>query len=101
MFSAMCSSPACSQPALSTVHQRPNWNTGIAPLAPNRNSTGVLGASADMMLSTRIPPPDISSVITHSVTQAPTTSCANPKSAPRLRSIGPNPQSPGFDRPQV
>ena len=63
MFMKMWSSDACSQPALSTVHQRPKVNTGIAPLAPNRNSTGVVGASSDM-----IPPgwkialPDISSV---------------------------------------
>ena len=43
MLKRMCSTPACSQPAVSTVHQRPNWNTGSAPLAPSRNSTSVLG----------------------------------------------------------
>ena len=64
MFSTMCSSPACSHPALSTVHHRPKVNTGIAPLAPKRNSTGVLGASSAMMLSMRIAPPDKSSVAT-------------------------------------
>ena len=74
MFMKMCSSEACSQPALSTVHQRPNVNTGTAPLAPNRNSTGVLGASIDMMPPIRIALPDISSVIAYSVTQAPMTS---------------------------
>ena len=73
MFMKMCSSDACSQPALSTVHQRPNLNTGIAPLAPNRNSTGVLGESSDMMPPMPIALPDISSVTTHSVTHAPIT----------------------------
>src|SRR3954454_9773312 len=77
MFIAMCSSPACSQPALSTVHQRPIANTGPAPLAPNTISTAELGDSAD-----NTPPPtptfapDINSVITHKVTHTPRTSCA-------------------------
>ena len=44
-----CSTPACSQPAVSTVHQRPNWNTGTAPLAPIRNRTSVLGDSIAWM----------------------------------------------------
>ncbi len=48
-------------------------NTGIAPLAPNRNRTGVLGDRAENRLPTRIAEPDISSVITQSVTQVPTT----------------------------
>ena len=83
MFMKMCSSDACSQPALSTVHQRPNVNTGIAPLAPNRNSTGVLGASIDMMpLTWKIALPDISSVTTYNVTHAPITTLPKPKSAP-------------------
>src|SRR6185295_17639506 len=99
MFRKMCSSEACSQPALSTVHQRPNVNTGIAPLAPNRNSTGVLGASIDMMPYVRIPLPDISRVTAYKVTHAPMTTVPKPKSAPILRSAGPNPHNPGLERP--
>src|SRR6185436_16304294 len=100
-FIRMCSRPACSQPALSTVHHRPIPKTGIAPLAPNRNSTGVLGDSAEKTLPTRIAEPDISSVNTQTVTQVPTTICANPKLTPICRSAGPKPHRPGFDRPQV
>ena len=101
MFIATCSRPAWSQPALSTVHQRPRPKTGSAPLAPNRISTCVLGDSADRMPPLRTLAPDTSSVIIHSVTQVPTTICAKPKSAPICRSIGPNPHKPGFERPQV
>jgi hypothetical protein len=57
-------------------------NTGTAPLAPNRNSTGVLGESAEKREPTRMPEPDIKSVITQSVTQVPTTTCAKPRLMP-------------------
>ena len=68
-------------------------------LAPKRNRTGVLGASRDITPSMRIAVPDVSSVMTYSVTQAPMTTGPKPKSAPRCRSIGPNPHNPGFARP--
>ena len=61
----------------------------------------MLGDNADMSCRRGWPAPDISSVITHSVTQVPTTSGANPKSAPICRSSGPNPHRPGFERPHV
>jgi len=100
MFMPMCNSPACSHPALSTVHQRPRPNTGRAPLAPNTTMTLVLGDRAERMFPPPpIPPPDISSVTTHSVTHAPITTWVNPKSAPMRRNAGPNPHKPGFDRP--
>src|SRR5262245_34269043 len=96
MFIAMCSRPACSQPALSTVHQRPALNTGIAPLAPNTKSTAVLGDRADNTPPPPpIPPPEISSVTSHNVTHAPTTSCENPTLRLSCLRAGPNPQSPG------
>src|SRR4249920_1726109 len=102
MFIATCNSPACSHPALSTVHQRPAPNTGTAPLEPNTNSTCVLGDSADRMLPPPLTPaPDINRVTSHSATQAPTTSCANPKFWLNCRSAGPNPNSPGFERPHI
>ncbi len=61
----------------------------------------MLGASSDMMPPpiSKIALPDISSVITYSVTHAPITTLPKPKSAPMLRSAGPKPQSPGFERP--
>ncbi len=99
MFIPMCSSPACSQPALSTVHQRPSPKTGYAPLAPNMIRTAVLGDNADRIPPVPIALPDVSSVATHSVTQAPITICVKPMSVPTARSIGPNPHIPGFDRP--
>ena len=40
-------------------------------------------------------------MITQSVAQVPMTIGANPKSAPILRSIGPNPHKPGLERPHV
>ena len=49
MFIRMCSSPACSQPALSTVHHRPAPKTGTAPLSPNRNRIAGLGVNAERM----------------------------------------------------
>src|SRR4029079_3211169 len=101
MLKAMCSNPACSHPALNTVHQRPSPKTGPAPLAPNTISTAELGDSADIRLPPPTEAPDISSVITHSVTQTQTTSCAHRNSAPSARSIGPKPHSPGLDRPHV
>src|SRR3954465_5875906 len=102
MFIATCNRPPCSHPALSTVHQRPAPKTGTAPLEPNTNSTCVLGDSADRMLPPLpIPAPDINSVASHSVTHAPTTSCANPKFWLNSRSAGPNPKSPGFARPHM
>ena len=63
---------ACSQPAPSTVHQRPNENTGIAFAGAEQEQHRWLGASIDMMPSIRIPLPD-KSVITHSVAHAPIT----------------------------
>src|SRR5258706_304728 len=65
MFMPMCSSPACSQPALNTVHHRPAAKTGTAPLSPKRNSTFGLGDSADKRLPVPMPPPDSSSITTH------------------------------------
>src|SRR5256885_1232038 len=102
MFIAMCSSPACSHPALSTVHHRPNPNTGTAPLAPNTTSTFVAGDNMERKLPVPVsPPPDINSVTAHNVTQAPTTSRWNPNSLPKRRMAGPKPQSPGLDRPHM
>src|SRR5215213_10678795 len=101
MFIATCSSPACSQPALNTVHHRPRVNTGTEPLAPNRIRISLLGDSADMIFPVRMLPPDINSVTTQSETQAPTTIGPNPKSAPRRRMDGPKPHNPGCERPQV
>src|SRR5262249_22328491 len=101
MFIATCSSPACSQPALSTVHHRPSSNTGYSPLAPNRIRMGALGDSADSMLPPPSDAPDMSTVITQIVTQVPTTSGAKPKLTPRFLRAGPKPQSPGFERPHV
>ena len=46
-----------------------------------------------------LPPPDISSVATQIVTQAPITSWVKLKSALRRRNVGPKPHSPGFERP--
>ena len=43
--------PPWSQEAESTVHQRPNRNTGTAPLAPNRKRLWMLGEPRE-----RIPP---------------------------------------------
>ena len=63
------------------------------------NSTGVLGESIDMMPVIPIALPDIRSVATYSVTQAPITSGAKPKSAPMLRKAGPKPHKPGLERP--
>ena len=101
MFIATCRIPACSQPALSTVHHRPSSNTGTSPLAPNRIRTWLLGDSAESMLPPPSDAPDSSTVTIHNVTQVPTTSGANPKVTPRFRSAGPNPQRPGFLRPHV
>src|SRR3954465_2640236 len=102
IFMAMCSNPACSHPALRTVHQRPIANTGPAPLAPNTISTAEFGDSTDKKLPPPPPePPDINNVITHSVAQMPTTSGENGKSVPSARSIGPKPHSPGLARPHV
>src|SRR5215467_5505824 len=78
MFIPTCSRPACSQPALSTVHQRPYPNTGAAPLAPNQNNTTLLGESAENRLPPPMLPPEKSNVISHSVTHAPTTIGAKP-----------------------
>ena len=48
MLKRMCRRPPCSHAALSTVHQRPASKTGVAPLAPNRNSALRFG---DIMLN--------------------------------------------------
>src|SRR3954462_174583 len=102
MFIPTCSRPACSQPALSTVHHRPAPKTGSAPLAPNTKSTCVDGDSADSRLPpSASPPPDITSVTSHNATHAPTTSCENPKLRLMFRRAGPNPHRPGFARPHV
>src|SRR5215217_8017970 len=101
MLNSTCSNPACNQPALSTVHQRPRPKTGTAPLAPNRNSTCRLGDSADITSPLRIEAPETSNVITHTVTQVLTTIWAKPMLTPSCRSAGPNPHSPGFERPHV
>src|SRR5436190_23557540 len=90
MFIATCSRPACSQPALSTVHHRPIPNTGTAPLAPNATRIRVLGDSADRKLPPTVTP-DNNTVITQIVAQVPTTSGANPKLTPRFLRPGPNP----------
>ena len=37
----MCRTPACSHPAVSSVHQRPYSNTGIAPLAAEQEQDAV------------------------------------------------------------
>jgi hypothetical protein len=58
-------SPACSQVALRTVHQRPKRNTGTSPLAPNTNSAVLLGArieSGPAILPIAVP--DLASVRT-------------------------------------
>src|SRR5438874_712913 len=99
MFIATCSNPACSHPALSTVHHRPYPNTGSAPLAPNAIRTLLFGDIADRMLPPPSAPPDIRTVTIHSVTHVPTTIGAKPKLTPRFLSAGPKPHRPGFARP--
>ncbi len=53
MFSPMWMMPACSHPALSTVHHMPSMNTGPAPLAP---SIRLMVGWADSMPN-GLPPP--------------------------------------------
>jgi hypothetical protein len=60
----MCSRPLCSQPALSTVHQRLNSKTGMPPLAPNRKRVDVLGERNEKSPSIRMLLPDMSSMAT-------------------------------------
>jgi hypothetical protein len=48
MLKRMCSTPPCSQPALSTVHHHPNSNTGRAPLAPSSTSAIPSGDRMDI-----------------------------------------------------
>ncbi len=59
----MCSSPACNQPADSTVHQRCNSNTGPEPLAPKRSRLSRLGARKLKMLSVWMPFGSTTSII--------------------------------------
>src|ERR1700730_3589708 len=102
MLNTICSSPPCSQPALRTVHQRPNLKTGIAPLAPNRNNAGTLGDRIENRpFIWKIAFPDASSVKRYRTLDPPMTIGTKPKSEPSCRTSGPKPQSPGLARPQL
>jgi hypothetical protein len=54
MLKAMWSTPACSQPAESTVHQRPKRKTGTEPLAPSTNRLSTPGESREKSPLARI-----------------------------------------------
>ena len=104
MLNRMCSSPPCSHVALSTVHQRPNPNTGTAPLAPNRKSAGRLGAMNENIPSMPrlAPEPRVAtSVRMYRIVEPPMTIGTKPMSPPSCRSIGPKPHRPGLARPQL
>ena len=97
----MCNSPACSQPAVRTVHHRPNAKTGSAPLSPNKKSVRLLGESK---LNSPLVPIPLGSEISISMYRemhAPITNCVNPRSRPSRFRKGPKPHNPGFRRPQV
>ena len=93
--------PLCSHPALRTVHQRSYWNTGMPPLAPNRNRLVVLGARNENRPFILMPLPDMSSIATYRPVDPHMTSGTNPRSLPSFRSSGPKPHNPGFRRPQL
>ena len=93
--------PLCSHPALRTVHHRSYWKTGMPPLAPNRKRLVVLGARNEKTPFILMPLPDMSSIATYSPVDPHMISGTNPRSLPSLRRSGPNPQRPGFRRPQL
>ena len=67
MLKNRCGSPPCSQPALSTVHQRPIANTGTAPDSPKTRSARLLGPNSEKIDCIRMGSPSstvISSVAT-------------------------------------
>jgi hypothetical protein len=102
MLKTICSKPPWSQPALSTVHHRPNLNTGIAPLAPKRNNAGTLGERIDKRpFIWKMALPEASNVNKYKRLEPPMTIGTNPKSAPSCRTSGPKPHSPGFARPHM
>src|SRR5215471_6691815 len=72
----------------------------MTPLAPNRNRLRTLGERKlrPFML---MPWVSAASVSRYNMMQLHMTNCVNPRSRPSRFSSGANPQSPGFQRPQV
>src|SRR5262249_34391814 len=101
MLKKMCSRPACNQPAVITVHQRPAPNTGLAPLAPNTNSMRVLGDRKFKIPPVLIAFGSTNSIRAYSEMQPPMTNCVNPRSRPSRLNNGAKPHKPGFQRPHV
>src|ERR1051326_778408 len=100
MLKRMCRAPSCSQPTVRNVHHLPYPNTGMAPLAPNRNKLRVLG---ERKLKPLMLTPWVSAarVSRYRTMQLHMTNCVKPRSRPSRFRTGAKPQSPGFHRPQV
>src|SRR5689334_15847000 len=101
MLKKMCRKPPWSQLAVRIVYHRPPTKTGPKPLAPKRSRLQPLGIRKSLPAAAEMFCGSATSENVKRTMQVVSTSGVNPRSRPSLVSVGANPHSPAFQRPQL